>query len=385
MGFHLGANCYKLLIREGNKANMITIIISTLIILILLEITVNYPSKSSIDPKFEILNFNRTAIEYKVSSSFYPSTLQIAVLSMRAPPPPTLSNIYIYYDPQYPLSAVDRKAAHGLIDHLSSELDMREYHTKIKAVNATALGLLLSQKKYANDLLIMPAGAFPDTVYTLDKNFVKPWIENGGKLFWIGDYFGYYSAERGQDILNYSSPKNPSLDGAASFFGKNIFIVKDVGSQTQEESKYSESLLLDYPGVARGVSLVALESVGGTILGKVDNTSTSIASVPLGNGKVVIFGGEMIGGDDQEVRVAKDMAQIIKSGVLSSSNVIATKKIKIERNSEIRGIIHLQNNKEKFASVYVFQSSSEATFFQTFLLNMSREKANLNDRIFHKQ
>jgi hypothetical protein len=351
----------------------VTLAIIAVLILVLLEVTVSFPSKSFFDPKFEILNFNRTTIEYKVSSSFYPADLQIAVLSMNMPPPTPYSNIYMYFDTEYPLSAVDIKAAQGLIDHLSSELDVRGYHTKVKVVDATSLPDILSQKRYANEsILIMASGAFPDTVYTREKNLVKPWVENGGTLFWIGDYFGYYSAEKGQKILNYSSPKNPLLGGVVQFFGKNILINKGLGSRVQEESKYSGSLLLDYAEVARAVSVPAVESMGGMIFGKTDDTSTSIASMPLGSGKIIIFGGEMIGVGNQEVRVAKDIAQIIKSGALTSSGVIGTKKIKVERNSEIKGSINLQNIKnEKFATVYVFQSAGEGTFFQTFMLTMS--------------
>jgi len=348
--------------RNLNTYQKIAIIM--IMIIILSEITISFPFFIK-NPDFKILNYNGSAIEYKISAGSYPLELQIVFLS--AEREPIIRTVYIYYDPEYQRAGVPKKQARGLVDHIPSELKIRKYEGEIHIVNATALVDLLLDIHSANQsILVITTGAFPDTVYTLDKNLIKPWIEAGGILFWIGDTFAYYSAEKSKKELNWNDPRHPKDEGRVKFFGtKDIIIKLQRGTIASVESEYSKALHLLYPYISRGINITKLKSMNGKILGKIGEKSTSIALLPLGNGSIIIFGGEMHKRD--EWIIAKDIAQIITSGILDykNINIIGFKKYSLDRNEELKDIFLIEKDHQSQAIIiFIFQSNDEPVFFK---------------------
>jgi hypothetical protein len=360
-------------VKNLNHYQKITLIIFTVIILS--EIAIYFPFFTK-NPNFEILNYNTSAIEYKISSGSYPLELQVAFFSTERQP--HTKTCYIYYDGEYQMAGATRKQARGLVDHLPAELKIRGYEDKIHVVNASGLEHLLLDKQSANEsILVITMGAFPDTVYTLDKNLVKPWVEAGGTLFWVGDMFAFYSAEKSKERLDWNAPRHPKAEGRVDFFGaKDVIIPLGWGTTASAQSEYSKALSLLYPYITKGVDVTMAKSMGGKILGKVGEKSTSIASLPLGNGSIVIFGGEIY----DEWIVAKDIAQIITSEVLECDNIVDIRKYPLGRNKEVKGELNYSSSIEgshhiETLIIYVFQTDDEPTFFKNIYLELNGSKS----------
>lgn len=329
--------------------------------LILSEIIIYTPIPYG-SPQFEILGYNTSTLIFKISSNAYPLGLQVVVSSSIESPPPKY--IYIYYDPQYQIALVNLKQARGLVDHVVPELRIRGYNENIKVVNASDLsGLLLDTDSSKQSILIVTTGTFPDTVYTQNKNWVRPWIETGGTLFWVGDRFGYYSANKIKGYPNWTDPNNPKSE--KYIFGEEIININKIFETAEDKTSYSNALDLRYPYISRAASITRVNALGGKIFGFTKGDSNSITFIPLGNGRVIIFGGGMT--RLEEVIVAKDIAQIIASRALDSQLIIY-KNYTLGRNEELTGSINFGNNISQNLLVYAFQQGAETTFFKYFEL-----------------
>ncbi len=361
---------------------VLKITIGLLVLVILSEIVVYHPY-FKYSPNFEIETYkinslNSTlTINYKISGSIYSSKINVDFLIAQKTPNNN-KTIYIYYDPKYQMALVDKKAVNGIINHLIAELTIRNYpFNKIKVVNATELKhIVLNVKSAKKSIIIIPTGAFPDTVYTKEKNLIKPWIEHGGILIWTTGQFGYYSARNISKPLDIGESWHPKDDGQKYFFGKIIIVKNKRFKEGRIPTQYAKALKLSYKYVYRGVSLSAIQALNGIALGYIDPDSgaVSIASIPLGYGKVIIFGGDIISGPQslKFVRIlSHDIAQIIASGVLDS-NLIMYKEYYIKNYKTLKDSINIKIPKHMSSGVLIidiFESDNEGTYFKKIILH----------------
>jgi|GEM_PF-3423489 hypothetical protein len=131
--------------------------------------------------------------------------------------------------------------------------------------------------------------------------------------------------------------------------------------EATKESEVSEALNLQYGYVNLGASVEVLTSINGKVLGKIyekDNEEkrTSIALIPFGKGKIVLFGYGIFPPYYQNF-IAEDIMQIIYSGILCVSGPVHHEEYKLNRNSEKRGEIWL--NKNNYSNWVVFTFSRE--------------------------
>jgi hypothetical protein len=266
---------------------------------------------------------NQTRIEYRLSSSFSPTDIQILATPVTFKPNNASDKaIFIYYDEHYPSSFVSKAGWIGLLDHAPIELKLRGYNGSMSIVNAEELRDTM--KRDHDSIVIIPSGVFPETIHTRNQSLVGDWLRAGGTLIWMGDAFGYLSGRR---------------DGSTELFSTNNFsmvqnqilgftLFNDSSSSDERyaalPTSFSSALDLQYPDAFLGALVSNLLKNGGIALGKVTesgNARASISYVPVGNGKLVLFGGGIgtaftATGEDT---IAHDIAQVLCSSVLFSA------------------------------------------------------------------
>lgn len=260
--------------------------------------------------------------------------------------------IYIYYDEKYPSSFSSDFAEVGLIDHLGFLLESNHYQGEITIVNATELKKVLQNNPQS--IVIMTSGVLPDTVYGNETNLVTPWLDQGGIMFWVGDEFGAYSGHFEQPVKWYQ--------GLDTQVGQqrilNFTLIQGPTSPTNSYANISSTLStelgLNYVDVTYGPTIGVILQHGGLVLGKIwegQSERTSIGAVRVGNGWLIIFGGELgntraIDGDDI---VASDIFHIVYSSILFSDGNIAFSSIP------------LLKVKDKVLTANTFLSTSEVS------------------------
>jgi Gpi18-like mannosyltransferase len=278
---------------------------------------------------------NRVRIGYYIKSGSYPVNLQVFATPVTSGIKETIEKtIFIYYDDTYPSSFVTKAGWAGLLDHAPVELRLRGYNGSINIVDADELSIVMKQAY--DSVIIIPSGVFPETVHAENESIIHNWLEAGGTLIWMGDVFGYFTGLRNGNlehflgtnftqvqyqILGYAPIGEPS--------GRSAFATV--------QSAFSNALDLQYPDASMGALVSEVVKSHGMILGETTNSTdarTSISSLPVGNGHLLLFGGGIgtVFTSTGEDVIAHDIAQIICSGVLFSTGVQAFSSYELERN-----------------------------------------------------
>ncbi len=238
--------------------------------------------------------------------------------------------VYIFYDKDYSPVGTSWIFNQMLWEHVKTEFQLRSYSAKVKLANADELEGLLSAKSPA--ILIIASGAFPSNLLSWEKNLVKPWIDSGGILIWFGGVPGYHIAQKGQseeeikrDLPQHLYEEGPKRLGIEGFFD---FMAKEEQSTVAEfDSSLSGMLETRYNLIEKAPLLQKVIGVNGLALGKIggqlENLKSSISMIPIRMGKILIFGcflrsGLVLNGPELS---ARDIAQILCSGVLESSSI----------------------------------------------------------------
>lgn len=203
---------------------------------------------------------------------------------------PKVATVYFYYDSTYPLSYSNAIDWYGLSQHLEIASGFRGVPLNVVVVNAAQLPGILLSPPTAGEVLVLASGVLPDTVFTKTLNLVTPWVESGGILVWIGDKIGTYSGVPGVS-LKFPSAVNPGSNGTAQFL--NVTLLNGTSQFYNASSPLATAFNIDYtPGIRfDDLNVTRLEAFNGTVLGNLDKGFTNIASVPLGRGLILYFGG----------------------------------------------------------------------------------------------
>jgi hypothetical protein len=234
--------------------------------------------------------------------------------------------IFVFYDTDYPTVGTDWILSTVLLGDLRAELYLRGYSSGVSFANALELESIMSENKSA--IVVMASGGFPSCVFSKEINLVTPWIKSGGVLVWLGDYIGWYVLEKGmkKEQITYNMTQNFQTNGSIELGLEDFFdyypaeSAPTVGNYSSPLSNVLDTTydLIQYAPVVHMV-----ESSGGLALGKIGGEGqfkfkSSISMVPLGNGKIIIFGFFLtpsLSWDGPQL-VAWDIAQILCSGVL---------------------------------------------------------------------
>ncbi len=219
--------------------------------------------------------------------------------------------IYYYFDPMYPMSYSDLQDWYGLTQHLAVVAGARGYSLHLQLVDATQLIGLLKDPTSVGGLLIMASGILPSTIFTGQTNLLKPWLQAGGTLLWLGDLIGAYSGTIGT-ISASSGPGNPGKNGTAQFL--NLSWLGGDTTLYDGSSALASDFAFQYPygipHVALNASAVA--GSGGTVLGPVEAGFTNLAEIHIGKGVLV----DLAAPPYDVTRLSISLVNLLQAGVL---------------------------------------------------------------------
>ena len=203
---------------------------------------------------------------------------------------PSVTTVYFYFDSGYPYSYSNLVDWYGLSQHIGVVSGFRGAPINVVVLDAVQLATFLNTTPPSGQVLVVGSGVLPDTVFSTTRDTVAPWVEGGGTLIWIGDKIGTYSGVPGVP-LQYPSPSNPGANGTRQFLNLSLF--GGTGLYYNTSSSFATAFNLNYSlGIPYDdLNLTELPGSGGTALGNVDAGYTNLATVPLGAGRIVYFGG----------------------------------------------------------------------------------------------
>lgn len=279
---------------------------------------------------------NRARIGYDIRSGSYPVDLQVFATPATSGMNETVNKpVFIYYDDAYPSSFVTRAGWAGLLDHAPVELRLRGYKGPINNVNADELRSIMEQDY--DSVIIIPSGVFPDTVHANNESLVRNWLEAGGTLIWIGDAFAYLTGLRNGSLEHFSGDNFTQVQDQILGFAPIAPINETSTVFASVQSDFSSALDLQYPDASKGALVSEVVNSHGLVLGETTNSTdarTSISSLPVGNGHLILFGGgigTVFTATGEDV-IAHDIAQILCSGFPFSSGVCAFSPYELEKN-----------------------------------------------------
>ncbi len=219
--------------------------------------------------------------------------------------------IYYYFDPTYPMSYSDLQDWYGLTQHLTVVAGARGYSLHLQLVNAAQLIGLLQDPASVGDLLIMASGILPATIYTGQTNLLKPWLQSGGTLLWLGAQIGFYSGMGGTTSAT-PGPGTPGRNGTAQFL--NLSWLGGNTTLYDGSSPLASDFAFQYPyGIPRvALNASAVANSGGIVLGPVEAGFTNFAEVRVGKGALV----DLAAPPYDVVRLSISLVNLLQAGVL---------------------------------------------------------------------
>ena len=241
-----------------------------------------------------------------------------------------MGELYIYYDPEYPIVAEDVSVAIGAsqltveryVQQLTTSLRIRGV-SNINTINAAELGNAMvsdASSTHSKGLVVL-SGALPDTVYTGSAaDPIFDWLNTGGRLYWAGNLIGNYSSTAG-GIVDIG-------DIGQGLFGVSCFSTADDDTAFQDVSTpYRDALSLMNNRIRYAVDTSLLSASEYVAAGYTDGTYSSIVSVKYGNGMVCVLGGS------HSNMQRDDLAQVIASGLCYSSELVALEEGSVKRTT----------------------------------------------------
>jgi hypothetical protein len=283
--------------------------------------------------------------------------------------------IYIFYDQRYPAIGTNWVKIHMLWSNLQREMLLRGFKGKIELVSAKKLEDLMSNKERV--VIIIASGALPTNIFSRDKDLVTPWLHSGGILLWFGYPLGYYTVYEGQ-VENETFWALPQhlLDegikriGLGNFIQINPYPSNGTLETGTDSSSFPLSSLLDinYNIIQYGL-LADNVSQDGLVLGKIGGTplKCSISLVPVGMGKIVVFGFFVFGSyvlNGPEFS-ARDIAQLLSSGVIYTNKdlmPVCKRHLLLAGESLNNKVEFLVNSSIKGIVVYVYPTITSNSF-----------------------
>jgi hypothetical protein len=313
------------------KNRWVWVPITILILSVGAEIAWYSPYGGAGQGSFSVLHVSREAggeltnvsIEYRLDAGL---PLQSTVVVTPVIKTPQNLPIYVFYDVDYPQLETDWTVIAMLQGYLEAELYLRGYTSAVKLASAEEVENIMLDNE--SGIVIMASGAFPSCVFSKVKNLVKPWIESGGVLVWLGFYIGYYAVDKGTkpDQITYNMTQNPRENGSSLLGLGDFFEYYALESNPQVatlSSPLSEALGTTYTLIQQAPLTSMVTSNGGLALGKIGGENltrlrSSISMIPIGKGEIIIFGYSLmpslaLNGPES---VAWDIAQIVCSGVI---------------------------------------------------------------------
>ncbi|MCI4362940.1 MAG: hypothetical protein L3K13_01360 [Thermoplasmata archaeon] len=268
----------------------------------------------TVEQSFHDLGSGRVALFTNATGSFDANLAQ-SVFAVAQPTPPT--DVYYYYDANYPVSFSSIADWFGLTQHLSVVASARGLPFNLTLVDAVGLAGVLRQPPRANTVLIVASGVLPDTVYTAQSDLLAPWIRLGGTLVWAGDTVGRYEGTPIAPGATFGKLL-PVPNGSARFLSG--IHLGGTGIVYSNRSVFSDAVYLAYPYAIAGGAFRTSDvlAANGRVLGFLDGAWTNWAAFPIGQGTLV----DLAAPGYDVVRLSFSLVNLLQSGAWSPTNTL---------------------------------------------------------------
>lgn len=240
----------------------------------------------------------------------------------------------------------------GLYNDLRYEARLRGYNGNINLVNSSELSRVFIENQKA--IVIIPTVTWEVELKppSIDIELMNSWVNNGGILIWLGAHPKEFSK-----LFFYDNNSGRKIVPISSRWGM---------TEATSDSKISRALNLFYGYVNLGASVDSLSLINGTVLGKIYEMEgrekrTSIALIPYGNGRIVIFGYGIVPPYHQR-SVRRDIMQIIYSGILYVDGLVEYNSHSLRKKSKENGKILLDLNKGDKWVIFAFSKELYSNF-----------------------
>jgi hypothetical protein len=270
-------------------------------------------------------------------------SLRLVAFPVRSSPA-ALRHLYVFYDRAYPEVGGSALITGTIAARLSAELKLRGGHVPVSIVDAAQLAQVFRDTASAAGSVILDVtGVLPSSSFGPLVDLVKPWVGGGGVLLWGGGAIGEYVAgpdavrngaivvqrQSAQCILTCVQSVPPTTSecaasGAKSASDQCILLCQVVavtgrracgptsssptGPVAPVATPAGAALEISYRTAVPLQSLVGVLS-GGQGLGWSGDGGSSVTTVRIGGGAVVVFGGPV----DENQDITQDMASILLS------------------------------------------------------------------------
>ncbi len=247
--------------------------------------------------------------------------------------PPPVRTLYYYFDPNYPTAGVGYVSWVGLPYHIQEVLGYRGSTLRVVILDAAQLATFLANLTTAADgLLVVASGALPDTVFTNSTNLVTPWLQQGGRLVWLGAFIGFYVAEP------LDSPDGPlliaGLPGVSQFVRTSMIGgPREYDNATTMSAALNMNFAAGFPGF--GFAMAAVARVGGEVVGNQAEGYTNGALLPMAAGLLIA----LVGGIDtpMENDLATSIVNMIQFGLAGGPvQVLGQRDISVPAGNSVR-------------------------------------------------
>jgi hypothetical protein len=288
-------------------------------------------------------------------------SLRLVAFPVRSSPV-TLRHLYVFYDGAYPEVGSSALITSAITGRLSDELALRNGHIPVSTVDAAQLSQVLRDTASAAGAVIVDiTGVLPSSSFGPLVDLVKPWLDRGGVLLWggatIGDYIAGPDAVRNgkivvqrqsaQCVLSCVKSVPPTTSecaasGAKSATGQCIIVCQvapatgrracgptsssPTGPVAPVATPAGAALEISYRNAVPPQSLVGTAS-GGQGLGWSGDGGSSVTTVGVGAGAVVVFGGPV----DENQDITQDMAAILLSHAYDISGPLSYTTVSTSR------------------------------------------------------
>ncbi|MFI5388529.1 MAG: hypothetical protein ACHQY2_02330 [Candidatus Eremiobacterales bacterium] len=239
-----------------------------------------------------------------------------SVLTVDAVPSVSLERVFEYDDSRYARGrGMSDRFANGLPIHLKAALAYRGIDARIGRVDADGLRQVLSGAAQGV-CVIVPGGILPGTVRTKGRDAMRSFLMRGGTVIWAGAPFDLFYSTRGVD--GTSTPVSaadptawPQLYSSSGPLDAHDRVDSPPLHHGTIEAPLDRATGLTYDATPFDVDARRLGAIGGAPLAYIDSVDdSSVSQLPIGRGRVVIFGDAFA----DEMDAAREIAQVVATG-----------------------------------------------------------------------
>ena len=231
-----------------------------------------------------------------------------------------MTEIYVYLDESYASNYQREPGPIGsnplnqtyYVDQLVKLLENRG-STPVRVVNATELEVAMNADigtSFQKGLVVI-SGALPDTIYDVSNNTIFDWLNDGGRLYWAGNFLGKYVGTP-DGIQDGPSNYQDLFFGAECLTTDAPFVDED-----DVTNSLRKDLSLKNNDVKFAVDTSKLPAGKNYMTaGYANGNCSSITFVEYGDGVICVLAGDL-----QRTQYS-DLAQIISANITYTTEVI---------------------------------------------------------------